>query len=744
MRLLTKTPNYPTLMRALTLQSLLPNLLAGLTAGLVTLVYSISFAALIFSGNLTHFFPQGVGSALIGTTITAIIVASRSSFPFVVAGPDSNSSAILAVMASAIAQSLESPDAAQRLFPTVWVAITLGTILTGLFLFILGWLRLGRWARFIPYPVMGGFLAGTGWLLARSSFKVMAGVPLGLAQLPQLMQFESFIHWLIGLLFALVLLFVLDRYKHFLVLPCLLVAGVVLFHALWGLTDTLFSKINPEGWFFKPFPKDELWQAWSFSTFAQVDWPVLLHQSGTLVAMMVVVVISILLNATGLELATSSNGDLDRELRVNGIANLLNGFCGGMVGYLSINRSLLSRQAGANSPLAGVIAGGLCGAVLIFGSSFLSYFPKPILGGLLLYIGLSLLIRWVYQAWFKFPRVDYALIVLILVIIAIWGFLQGVGAGIVISCFLFIFNYSRNPVIKYAFSGATHQSNVNRSFPQQRFLHQKGDRIYILALQGFIFFGTANALLDQIRQRLENPNLPNLEFVVFDFRLVSGLDSSAVLSFIKMKQLAQKEEFNLVLTHLQPIIQKQLQRGGLIELEDKICYLFSDLDRGIEWCENQILETSKLRRRRFVPLALQLKSIFPAPEFVSQLMKYLELLKIPEGEFLFRQGDSCDGLYFVESGQVSVVLELPSGQTKRLQTYNSGTIIGEMGLYGNAPRSASVVADQFSHLYYLSTQAFERIETEEPRLAASFHKFIVNLLAERLKHSKEELQNLLQ
>jgi SulP family sulfate permease len=155
-------------MRAFQVRSLLPNLFAGLTAGLVTLIYSISFAALIFSGNLTHFFPQGVGSALIGTTVTAIIVASRSSFPFVLAGPDSNASAILALMASAIATSLESPDAAGRLFPTFWVAITLGTILTGLFLFILGRLRLGRWARFIPYPVMGGFLAGTGWLIARS------------------------------------------------------------------------------------------------------------------------------------------------------------------------------------------------------------------------------------------------------------------------------------------------------------------------------------------------------------------------------------------------------------------------------------------------------------------------------------------------------------------------------------------------------------------------------------------------
>jgi SulP family sulfate permease len=65
----------------------------------------------------------------------------------------------------------------------------------------------------------------------------MTGVPLGFAQLSQLLQFDTFLHWLIGLLFALLLLFVLKRYKHFLVLPCMLLAGVVFFHILWWLTN---------------------------------------------------------------------------------------------------------------------------------------------------------------------------------------------------------------------------------------------------------------------------------------------------------------------------------------------------------------------------------------------------------------------------------------------------------------------------------------------------------------------------
>ncbi len=731
-------------MRVFSASSLLANLSAGITTGLVNLVYSISFAALIFSGDLARFFPQGLGISLIGATITAIIVAGRSSFPFALAGPDPNSAVILALVATEITTSLQKTNSEASLYPTVWATIIFSTLTTGLFLFVLGWFQLGRWVRFIPYPVIGGFLAGAGWLIACSSFKVMTGFSLSLETLPKFIQLETLFQWLIGLIFTVVLLFMLDRYKHFLALPSLLLVGIVCFDGMWGLTHSFSVWLNAEDYFFKPFPQEQLWQAWQWSTFTHINWSIFIQQSSTVVAMTVIVMISILLNATGIELATSRSIDLNRELRANGLANLINGFCGGGVSYLSIHRSLLNQQAGATSPLAAIIAGGFCGATLIFGSSFLAYLPKTILGGLLLYLGLSLLIRWVYDAWFQFPPVDYFLIIIILIIIAIWGFLQGVGAGILIACFFFIFNYGRISGIKYTLSGATYRSNVQRSFPQRMCLHDEAGCIYILVLHGFIFFGTANDLIDEISDRLNNPDLTQLQFVVFDFRLVNGIDSSAVLSFMKLKQLAKNLHLNLVFTQLQPAIAEQLNQSGLILDKPNICYVFDDLDRGIEWCENRVLENKHMYDDESIPFQEQLQEFIPDDESVSKLMGYLEMLEIPKGKFLFRQGDVSNGLYFLDSGQVSVVLELSDDQTKRLRTYNHGTILGEMGLYTHAPRSASVVADRLSRLYYLSTQAFERIETEDPQLASSVHKFIVSLLVERLKRCEKELKDLLQ
>lgn len=137
-------------------QFLLANVSAGLVAGLVTLTYSISYAALIFAGDLAPYLPLGVSIALISTVILGASIACMSSLPFVIAGPDGNSAALLAVMAATIAQELNTQGRDAHIPVTVVCAIALSTILIGVLLFILGRLRCGRFIRFIPYPVLGG------------------------------------------------------------------------------------------------------------------------------------------------------------------------------------------------------------------------------------------------------------------------------------------------------------------------------------------------------------------------------------------------------------------------------------------------------------------------------------------------------------------------------------------------------------------------------------------------------------
>ncbi|GAH18305.1 unnamed protein product, partial [marine sediment metagenome] len=245
------------------------------------------------------------------------------------------------------------------------------------------------------------------------------------------------------------------------------------------------------------------------------------------------------LNSTGIELATQSDVDLDRQLRVDGLGNLIAGLCGGMVGYLGVAYSLLNYKAGANSRLAGLVASGLCLVILFWGAPILAYLPRAVMGGLLLYLGLTLLVEWVYDAWFKLSRLDYALVLLILLIVATRSFLAGVGIGIIIACLLFVVSYSHVHVIKYAATGAEQRSNVERSFLHLKELNEKGKQIYIVCLQGYVFFGTAHSILDHVRQCFGNPELPKIRFLLLDFRLVTGLDSSALFSLLRLKQLTQ-------------------------------------------------------------------------------------------------------------------------------------------------------------------------------------------------------------
>ena len=99
-------------------------------------------------------------------------------------------------------------------------------------------------------------------------------------------------------------------------------------------------------------------------------------------------------------------------------------------------------------------------------------------------------------------------------------------------------------------------------------------------MNGFLFFGSANGLLERIRKRVE---AGPLRFLVIDLRRVTGVDSSAVVAFVKVIGLAQTHGFELVLTGVSEPVRKQLARGGVDEGD--LVRFEPDLDRGLQRCE---------------------------------------------------------------------------------------------------------------------------------------------------------------
>ena len=101
--------------------------------------------------------------------------------------------------------------------------------------------------------------------------------------------------------------------------------------------------------------------------------------------------------------------------------------------------------------------------------------------------------------------------------------------------------------------------------------------------------------------------------------------------------------------------------------------------------------------------------------------------------FLIKQDDPSDDMYFVESGLITVELEMPNGRRMRLRSIRGGATVGEMGIYLGDTRTASVVASRYSTVYRLSLQSLTKMREKDPKIAALFHEWIARLLAERIK-----------
>jgi SulP family sulfate permease len=461
---------------------------------------------------------------------------------------------------------------------------------------------------------------------------------------------------------------------------------------------------------------------------------VLWGQAANMATVVLVSAVALLLNAGGLELAVNRDVELNRELSAAGAGNLAIGLVAGMVNFQQLSMSVMNHRLKAGTRLAGLIGALLCGLVLLLDASILGFFPKAIVGGLLLFLGLSFLVDWLIKSWFTLPRIDYAIVLAILLAVATLGFLQGVVLGIAIAIVLFVVGYSRVDVVRHALSGDTYRSRVTHGPNQQQLLEETAEQIFILQLQGFIFFGTANALLERVRQRIHHLEQPKVQFVLLDFQAVTGLDSTAALSFARMRQHAQIHSIVLVFSGLSPQLQRQLEGGDLYLEGDELFQLFPDLDGGVEWCERQILAAAGAQRGERQDLRERLEQVLGGTADVSGLLNYLERQEVAAGYTLINQGDPADDLYFIESGQVTAQLIRPERIPVRLQTMAGGHVVGEIGFYLGQQRTASVVADEACVIYRLTQQSLALMERDEPQAASALHRIIVQLSAERITH----------
>jgi SulP family sulfate permease len=301
---------------------------------------------------------------------------------------------------------------------------------------------------------------------------------------------------------------------------------------------------------------------------------------------MFVTTISLLLNTTGIEIATKREADIERELKALRLANLISAALGGYVSCLSVSRTTLGHIAGATGRGAGLTVAAISAAVLIIDPSFIvGYVPKYALGGLLFYLGGRLVYRWLVRSARQLLLMEYLSLLAIALIIVKWGFIAGVLIGVVIGCATFALSVSRVNAIKFDFDGLEYRSSLDRGGDELAILAEHGREIQGIALQSYLFFGSANRLYHHVKELLGRR--PECRFLLFDFRLVTGIDSSATHSFSQIRDAATECGAKMILVNLTPELDRAFRVARFITPDIAVV---ANLDQALETCEQAVIE----------------------------------------------------------------------------------------------------------------------------------------------------------
>ena len=263
-----------------------------------------------------------------------------------------------------------------------------------------------------------------------------------------------------------------------------------------------------------------------------------------------------------------------------------------------------------------------------------------------------------------------------------------------------------------------------------------------MVLQGFIFFGTADKLITSIRNRIMELDGSKFDFLVLDFHHVSQLDTSATVTFSKLAQLSDRIGFHIVISSADEKSIKQLVKHDFFILDNQRLerHYKEQLDMAVDWCERRIPQDLKLNDEEQI---LELQDVLGRIAYEEVDVKLLSDFFVVEnrtaGEYLFREGDKGESLYFVGSGTVVVVLKIPRQVERILRKYKAGAILGEMAIYTGENRTASVRIESDARLFRLDKEKLEEMSRRFPAPTAALHTYIVKVLSERLGRANRNL-----
>ena len=714
-------------------------ILAGAVASIATL-------AVILTLGLVGFAPLGGQASSLGITAAFVSVVlgglaygllGGSAMP--VSGPSSATALIFASLAAQLVGDAHVSATNASDLASVISLLCATVMLMGAMQVAMGIAGLGKLAKFVPQPVLAGFMNGVAVLIVVSQLPPLLGVAsldLGSGSVLERMHPLALV---LGVATVTITALAGRRWPR-LPAPLIGLAGGL---SLYALVRALFPNVAM-GELIGPLPQaipsPEAAASLLTGQTADFAWR---HAGDVLTTALILALISSLetvLGALSIDQQVNSRHDAGRELVAIGASNLVAGLFGGLPLVLLRARALATLRAGGTGRGAALAGTAFFGVLYLCGPA-LALLPKAVLAGIMLVIAFGLVDRWTHQlvkqvsAGERSADVKQSLLVVAVVCgVTIWqGFVIGVGVGVLASLMVFIHSMNRS-LIRARFTSAARPSRRVYSDHQERFLAEARRWIEIRELEGALFFGSADRLAveaDALDSRCR--------YFVLDFKRVSTIDDSGAVLLQQLSIRLSRRGISLLMAGV-----TDRNRHGL-RLRAFGCFReaprddwFADVDYATEAAEQALLARAGTQWEGDAGVPLETCTLFREldPSQVSTVREHMVCMRLARGEQLFRQNDPGDRLYVLTRGSISIVAH--SGGTRvsrRFAAFSPGVMLGETAMLDRGGRSADATADTDTEIYALTQSALDTLAGSEPEIGARLYRNISIHLSDRLRRA---------
>ncbi|MCM2329040.1 MAG: SulP family inorganic anion transporter [Lysobacter sp.] len=714
------------------------DLRGALASLMVGLPYSITSGMLAFAPLGPAYLASGMAAGLAASSVAGLAASFFGGTAFQINGPRASVAVLIAGLITAIIAHASMATGGEPDVPRVLGIAMLCIGLSGVLQVAFGLLRFGAIIRFLPYPVISGFMVALGVLVLWPQIPAILGMEPGssLASLAQ----DMGARWgavAAGLVTVVVFVKTRSLYPRMPAPLFGLLAGTALHYVLraaFGADAVGLSGLDTlAGGQMPPYP----WTVPQLSVDAAtlgVVWSV-----APLIATIAFIgSVETLLSSSVLHIASQMRADSNKELISQGVSNMAVALVGGAGSCGAPFRGVANYAAGGRTRLSGALHSVMTIPLLLFAFPVILVLPLAALAGVLVVAGWDVVTAW-RKRLASCPPADVGVGLLVMAATLVLGTVPAIVFGVMCAMFLYVRNTSRLP-LRGHYDGSARLSMKVRNEEQTAFLRGLGSTIRVIEAQGSIFFGTADRFGVVVEELAAG-----CRHLILDMKRVQEVDPTGALVMTQTTKRLADRGVRVSIACMSPGGRRGsvLMRAG-VDRSVPVERWFEDVDRALEGAEDAELARGGAAAQPGLEMALANMDICGGmpPAEAQALEGFLRREVVPAGTNLFGEGESGDRLYLLAKGEVTVSLQLKGkdGGSRRLATYGPGVILGEMAVLGGHQRSADAVALTDCVLYSLDRAGLESMRQEAPDL---HNRFVLNLarqLVVRLRATTLELR----